>query len=167
MNYFGIIPADIANGVGFRVSLFVSGCTVGCPGCHNPEAQNFCYGREFDDDAKENLIRLLDKPWVKGLTLTGGHPLEKDTIEDVSKLVFEIKDRFPEKDIWMYTGWTLSYEEIARSDLLKACDVMVDGPYVENLRDVSLAFRGSSNQRIIDVKQTINDGKIVEVKTFE
>lgn len=167
MNYNGLITADIANGLGVRVSLFVSGCTMGCPGCHNPEAQDFEYGVPFDGMAKAKVLRALSRPWVKGLTITGGHPLEEANVEEVRDFVFDVKRRFPAKDIWLYTGKTISYKDICDSELLKKCDVVVDGAYLEERKNPALAFRGSDNQKIIDVKQSLTNGFIIEVKGLE
>lgn len=158
MNYCGLIPCDIANGNGVRVTLFVSGCTLHCKGCQNPQTWDFNAGKPFDDTAKQGLFEALDHPWIQGLTLSGGHPLEKENIECVLSLIKECKIRWPDKDIWLYTGLKLSLEDICQ--VLRDCDVVVDGAYVDDLRDISLKFRGSSNQRLIDVKKTIKNQEI-------
>lgn len=158
MNYCGLIPCDIANGNGVRVTLFVSGCTLHCKGCQNPQTWDFNAGKLFDDTAKQGLFEALDHPWIQGLTLSGGHPLEKENIECVLSLIKECKTRWPDKDIWLYTGLKLSLEDICQA--LRDCDVVVDGAYVDDLRDISLKFMGSSNQRLIDVKKTIENQEI-------
>ena len=153
MNYANILRADIANGTGFRVSLFVTGCSRNCPGCFNKEAQDPSYGREFDDKAKKKLFKDLEEPWCKGLSLLGGEPLSKlsDNRKTVIALAKEVKEKFPEKDCWLWSGYTL--EEIqaddSMKDILKYIDVLVDGPFLEEKKDLSIPFRGSSNQKIL------------------
>ena len=167
MNYTGLIKSDIANGLGVRVTLFVSGCTISCPGCQNPETWDFGAGESFNEDAKNKLFELLRKPWVKGLTISGGHPLEIRNEMSVYDLVLSVKKEFPEKDIWLYTGLEIDDEWFFWDDrvslfprIFKCCDVIVDGPYIQDERDVSIAFRGSRNQRLIDVKKTYENHKI-------
>lgn len=150
MNYLDILDCDIADGEGIRVTLFVSGCSHHCKGCHNPESWCPNAGKPFDEEAKEKLFKLLDRPYIDGLTLSGGDPLYGDNINEITKLVYEVKQKFPDKTIWLYTGYTL--DEIKRLVLLRYIDVIVDGPYIESLRDVTLPFRGSSNQNIIKLR---------------
>lgn len=153
MNYAKIYKADIANGEHFRVSLFVSGCARKCPGCFNPEAQDEKYGRLFDDKAKQKIFKELEHDWCKGLSLLGGEPLSKlsDNREVVIALAKEVKEKFPSKDIWLWSGYLL--EEIqadsSMKDILKYVDVLVDGPFIEEQKDLSIPFRGSKNQRIL------------------
>lgn len=166
MRYASILKCDTANGTGFRVSLFVSGCARKCPGCFNPEAQDHNFGMRFDEKAKQKIFKELDKPYCKGLSLLGGDPMSK--LGDIRKSIIdfcrEVKERYPNKDIWMWTGYT--YEEMcsdaSMQEVLNYIDVLVDGPFDEHLHDASLAFRGSSNQRIIDVPSTLKIGHIVE-----
>lgn len=172
MNYLGISKCSIADGTGVRVVLWVSGCNIRCQGCQNPESWDFNAGDIFDEAAKERLFEALNHSWVKGLTLSGGHPLEYENLPVVYDIVKEAKEKFPNKDIWLYTGYTLSINDfdtsvdvgwdngLLRNYILAMCDVVVDGHYIESLRDVSLKFRGSSNQRLIDVKKTIEQYKI-------
>lgn len=165
MNYASILRCDTANGTGFRVSLFVSGCGRKCPNCFNPEAQNPEYGKPFDDKAKQKIFAELDKPYCKGLSLLGGDPMSvlSDNRKVIAALCEEAKEKYPEKDIWMWTGYT--YEEVLADEemqkVLNYIDVLVDGPYIEQQHDASLAFRGSSNQRIIDIKATNKKGSVV------
>ena len=162
MNYMKIDKTSIANGSGWRVVLWCAGCALRCPGCHNLEAQNCKAGKAFDEEAKTYLFEQLCKPYIKGITLSGGHPLDPHNLEDVLNLVKEIKEKFPTKDIWLYTGYTyeeLYYKEISR--ILLYIDVLVDGPYIEEQRDITLPWRGSKNQRVIDVKETFKQGKVV------
>ena len=153
MNYSKIYKADIANGKGFRVSLFVSGCARGCKGCFNKEAQDPAFGKPFDDKAKQKLFKELEYEWCKGLSLLGGEPLSKlsDNRKTVIELAKEVKEKFPTKDIWTWSGYTL--EEIqaddSMKDILKYVDVLVDGPFIEEQKDLSIPFRGSRNQRIL------------------
>lgn len=175
MNYLGISKCSIADGPGVRVVLWVSGCNIHCQGCQNPNSWDFSAGDIFDEAAKERLFEALNHSWVKGLTLSGGHPLEFENLQDIDALIQEVRERFPDKDIWLYTGYELNTNNfttiikgLTRQDtqhnyicrILNNCDVVVDGPYIESLRDVSLKFRGSSNQRIIDVKKTLEQYKI-------
>lgn len=153
MNYSKIYRADIANGEGFRVSLFVSGCARNCPGCFNQEAQNPDFGKPFDDKAKKKIFKELEHDWCKGVSFLGGEPLSKlsDNRKVVIELAKEIREKFPDKDQWIWSGYTL--EEIkaddTMKDILKYVDVLVDGPFIEEQKDLSIPFRGSRNQRIL------------------
>lgn len=176
MNYLGITKCDIANGTGIRVVFWASGCSLHCKGCHNPETWDFHSGKPFDDNAKQKLFDALNKPWIKGITLSGGHPLEYENLPDIYNIVKEVKEKFPNKDVWLYTGYTLSINDfdtsvdicwdngLLRNYILAMCDVVVDGPYIEDQRDVSLPFRGSKNQRLIDVKKTLEQNKIITLE---
>ena len=165
MNYIKITKNDIANGSGVRCVLWVAGCSQRCVNCHNQSTWNFNAGALFDDMAKRELFEALDKPHIKGITISGGHPLDPHNFEDVLALAREIKTQFPTKDIWLYTGYLyeeLYYREISR--ILLYIDVLVDGPYIDEQRDITLAFRGSKNQRLIDVKETLKQGKIITLQ---
>lgn len=147
MRYCDIYACDVANYLGCRVVLFVSGCTHHCKGCHNPITWDFKHGNEFDEETKERLVEMLSKPYIRGLTLSGGDPI--DSYEDVLEFVKELKIRLPEKEICLYTGYTIEeLQKSNRNEILDYIDVVIDGEYIEELRDVSLRFRGSSNQRI-------------------
>lgn len=155
MNYASIVRADIANGEGFRVSLFVSGCLRKCKGCFNQQAQNPCFGQLFNEEAKRKIFAELEQEWCKGLSVLGGEPMSilSDNRAQVIALCKEVKERFPGKDIWMWSGYT---EEELRSDpatkdIFKYIDVLVDGPFIEEKKDLSIPFRGSSNQRVIRI----------------
>ena len=170
MNYLQIDKASIQNGLGVRVVLWVSGCTISCQGCHTPWTHDFLAGRPFDEDAKQYLFQCLSKPWVKGITISGGHPLEVQNLIPVYHLLTEIRVQFPDKDVWLYTGLEISYELLTLPDdvsllsrILRLCDVVVDGPFVLSQRDITIAFRGSTNQHIIDVKKSLRSWEIVEV----
>ena len=145
--------ADMANGQGFRVSLFVSGCARNCKGCFNKEAQDPAFGKLFDDKAKQKIFKELEYDWCRGLSLLGGEPLSKLSNNRKTVIAFakEVKEKFPNKDIAIWSGYTL--EEIqaddSMKDILKYVDVLVDGPFIEEQKDLSIPFRGSSNQRIL------------------
>lgn len=148
MRIHDITSCDVNNGEGIRVTLWVSGCNHHCPGCQNPETWSFDSGQPFDKEAHDYLFEELSKPYMDGLTLSGGDPLY--SFDDILPLVKEIKQKLPEKNIWLYTGFTMEQIEASRlREILPCIDVIIDGPYVESLRDVTLAFRGSSNQRLI------------------
>lgn len=159
MNYHKIEKTSIANGPGVRVTLWVSGCTCHCMGCQNPQTWDFNSGKLFDENAKQELFEALSKSWIQGITFSGGHPLENENITDVYNLCKEIKEKFPTKDIWLYTGYV--FEDIHSYLIIKYIDVLVDGPFIESQKDLTLKWRGSSNQRVIDVQQTIQQNKII------
>ena len=169
MNYGQIIRMDTANGPGFRVSLFVSGCSNHCEGCFQPETWDFCYGREFTDTTKAEIFAELDKPFVNGLTVLGGEPFEPRNQRDLLPLLREVREKYPKKDIWCFTGFRLedellrdgSYPRCEVTDALLACiDILVDGRFVKELKDISLQFRGSRNQRVIDMARTRETGQV-------
>lgn len=146
MNIGGITHPDVNNGLGCRITIWISGCIHHCKGCHNKETWDFNYGRKFTDEDKEKVFKILEKPYIKGVTFSGGDPL--CSYKDVLKLAIEIKENFSNKDIWLYSGFTLDYIKEHFREILNYVDVIVDGEFVEELRDVSLKFRGSSNQNI-------------------
>ena len=153
MNYVSIVKADIANGEGFRVSLFVSGCLRNCPGCFNKQAQDPAFGKLFDEEAKKKIFAELDNEWCKGLSVLGGEPMSRlsDNRAQVIAFCKEVKEKYPTKDIWMWSGYTM--EELMSmpdtKEIFKYIDVLVDGPFVLEKKDLSIPFRGSSNQRIL------------------
>ena len=150
MNYCGLKKIDIANGLGVRVSLFVSGCRNHCSGCFQPETWDFDFGDPFTPAVRHEVMEALRPPWIHGLSILGGEPMEPENQEALMPFLRDVKARFPCKDIWLYTGYP--YEQIADSPLLSLADIVVDGPFDETQRDAGLAFRGSRNQRIIDLK---------------
>ena len=164
MNYIKITKNDIANGPGVRCVLWVAGCELHCRGCHNPSTWDFNAGKPFDEKAKHELFEVLSKHYIQGITFSGGNPLERPY--EIFLLTKEIKEKFPNKDIWLYSGYT--YEQICqvreRFKVLCYIDVLVDGPYIEEQRDISLAFRGSRNQRLINVSETLKQGKIITLQ---
>lgn len=165
MNYHNITHDDMLNGDGFRTVLFVSGCSLHCKNCQNPQTWDESSGILFDESAKQEIFNELSKDYVSGLTLSGGHPLEPYNLKELTKLCKEVKDKFPTKTIWLYTGFV--FENVwkdyknGKYPILDYVDVLVDGPYVEHLRDITLKWRGSSNQRVIDLKQTFKQQKII------
>ena len=150
MNYGKIKKVDIANGPGVRVSLFVSGCRNHCPGCFNPETWDFGYGEPFTKTTEKEIMKALRPSWIQGLSILGGEPMEPENQKALLPLLRRIRVMQPDKDVWLYTGYR--YEDIADAEILKWIDVLVDGPYVEAEKDISLAIRGSRNQRIIRVR---------------
>ncbi len=204
MNYLRIDKEDICNGEGLRVVLWLSGCSHKCKGCQNPQTWDANRGVPFDESAKEELFRELDKDYISGLTLSGGDPLFESNLDDVLKLVTEVNKRYnaaqyidtnnhykhnilninaneirlssPKKSVWLYTGFTyeeiMKYEygtsyinnvncEALRQAIFCQCDVVVDGKYIDSKRDLTLQYRGSDNQRLIDIQRSLQKGEIV------
>ena len=169
MNYAVIKNCDIANGPGVRVSLFVSGCTHRCPGCFNEVAWDFSYGEPFTDQTIKTILNMMAPPHIKGLTLLGGEPFEKRNQEVLSDFLPKIKEAYPEKDIWCYTGYDFEKDLLTGricdkeiTDRMLSCiDILVDGKFVEELKNLKLRFKGSENQRIIDVQKSLKENKII------
>lgn len=169
MNYAVIKKFDIANGPGVRVSLFVSGCRHCCKNCFNSEAWDFSYGKEFTDDTLQELITALEPMHIQGFSLLGGEPFEPENQEGVCRILKEIKKKLPEKDVWCYTGFLYDTQLLAGTvgngdlvkEILSNIDVLVDGKFVEELKSPDLIFRGSSNQRIIDVQKSLAADDVV------
>lgn len=168
MKYGEIKTNDIANGEGVRTSLFVSGCTHHCKGCFNPDTWSFDFGKEFTSLEKEMIFDSVKPDWIDGLSLLGGEPFEPENQKVLYPFLVEFKEKFPNKNIWCYSGYT--YEELTgdsrasidiTKDMLSLIDVLVDGEFKLELKDISLKFKGSSNQRIIDIKKTIENSSIV------
>ncbi|HIV96897.1 MAG TPA: anaerobic ribonucleoside-triphosphate reductase activating protein [Candidatus Agathobaculum stercoravium] len=152
MRYHNITKDDMLNGDGLRVVLWVAGCAHACPGCHNPETWDAAGGIPFDQAAKDELFAELEKDYVSGVTFSGGDPLFPANRETVGALCREIRQRFPDKTIWLYTGYR--WEQIEELELIDTVDVLVDGRFEQALADTALHWRGSANQRLIDVKRT-------------
>ena len=169
MNYGEIKTCDIANGEGVRVSLFVSGCTHHCKNCFNDVAWDFGYGKPFTEETEEMLLKALEPDFVDGLSLLGGEPFEPENQRALLPFLKKVRERFPKKNIWCYTGYLFDKELFGESrarcectdEMLSLIDVLVDGEFVQELYSVALAFRGSENQRIIDVKKSLETGEIV------
>lgn len=167
MNYASIKEIDIANGTGCRVSLFVSGCPHHCKGCFNEVTWSYDYGELYTKEVEDKIIKLLEPNYISGLSLLGGEPGTIPHILDLGSLIKRTKELYPEKDIWMYSGYL--YDDIVKAakncpqyfDIVKNIDVLVDGRFVEELKDITLKFRGSSNQRIIELKKSFENNEIV------
>jgi anaerobic ribonucleoside-triphosphate reductase activating protein len=159
MNYAKILPFDIGNGPGVRVSLFVSGCRNRCKGCFNPETWSFNYGQEFDGETLKELVRMLDNPNIEGLSILGGDPFEPENREAVYEICKLVKFLRPNRSIWVWTGYL--FENLKELPVMKYIDVLVDGPFVEDKKDLRLKWRGSSNQRVIDVVASSKAGEVV------
>lgn len=168
MNYAEIKNYDIANGLGVRVSLFVSGCTHHCKGCFNPMTWDFSYGKPFTEAVQDELLEMLSPAYIDGLTLLGGEPMEPDNQRALLPFVKKVRAQYPDKNIWCYTGYKLDEELLKPSrarcevtdELLSLIDVLVDGEFIEEQKNISLSFRGSENQRLIDLPQTLSAGRI-------
>ena len=169
MNYGQIKKFDIANGIGVRVTLFVSGCTNHCEGCFQPETWDFKYGKLFTTETQEEILKALEPDYINGLTLLGGEPFEPDNQRALLPFVKRVRERFPQKSIWAFTGFTL--EKLLSSfphprcevtdDLLSLIDVLVDGKFELDKKNISLRFRGSENQRLLDLPATLKSGNPV------
>ena len=169
--YYGELKnCDIANGEGVRVTLFVSGCTNHCKDCFQPQTWDFCYGRPFTSETEEEIFAELDKPFVNGLSLLGGEPFEPANQRELLPFLLRLRERYPGKTVWCFTGFRLD-DELLRDGayprcevtdkMLRCIDILVDGRFEAKLKDISLQFRGSSNQRIINVSKTLNEKRIV------
>ena len=174
MNYSGISECDVLNGTGFRVVLFVSGCSHRCYNCQNPKTWDKNFGHPFTEKTKQYIFNCLDKDYVDGITITGGDPLYENNLDEVLKLTQKIHISFPEKTIWLYTGYTFEdffftpiwkASEIKnnemRREIISLCSVVVDGEYIDEQKDLSLKFKGSKNQHVIDVKQSLAQNKVI------
>ena len=168
MNYAELKTYDVANGPGIRVSLFVSGCTHECKGCFNQQAWDFDYGKPFDDSVIDYIIDTMSFGAYRGITFLGGEPMNPKNQEGVLKCAKRVKEAYPDKDIWLFTGYTYEYimenmyDKLPHTkELMSLIDVMVDGPYVESKRNITLLFRGSENQRLINLPKTLETGEVV------
>ncbi len=169
MHYATIKECDIANGPGVRVSVFVSGCNHHCKGCFNEIAWDFEYGSEFTEKTIDKVLKDLDKDYIEGLSLLGGEPLEHANQKGLLPLVKKVKEKFPEKSIWCYTGFDYEKDVMGNmyknwnetKELIKNIDIIVDGKFEQKLKNPSLKFRGSSNQRVIDVQKSIKENKVI------
>ena len=172
MNYADIKTIDVQDGTGVRVSIYVSGCHFHCKGCHNKEAWDFNYGKKFDESTIDYIIDLLKPSYIAGLSILGGEPLEPSNQQGLLPLVKKVKEIYPEKSIWCYTGYDFEkdvygkmYKEYSYTkELLKGIDIMVDGEFVEEKKLIDLKFRGSTNQKKIDVQASLKSGEVVQLK---
>ena len=171
MNYGAIKNCDVANGTGVRVSLFVSGCRNHCPGCFQPETWDFGFGQPFTADTEQEILGLLEPSYINGLTLLGGDPFEPENQRALLLFLRKVRAAYPEKDIWAYTGYT--WEQLISGthrvslpetvEMLSLIDILVDGPFIQEKKDIRLHFRGSDNQRVIDAKRSLASG-IIQTK---
>lgn len=169
MYYGNIKNYDIADGEGVRVTLFCSGCTNRCEGCFQPETWDFCYGKEYTKETEDQLIQMLTNPNIQGLTLLGGDSFEPSNQRTLITLLRRVKQELPTKDVWAYTGFVYEQDLLegqrkhteVTDEMLSYIDVLVDGPFVIDQKDISLYFRGSTNQRVIDMPKTLKSGNVV------
>ena len=176
MRYAQIRSMDISNGEGVGVSLFVQGCDRHCFNCFNSETWDFNGGKEWTEEAKNKFMELIDRPYIRRISVLGGEPLAEQNLDEVLSLIKEIRISFPEKTIWLYTGYELSeiikqeqYEKVSgipdvwskRWEIIKLCNIVVDGEYIDEQKDLTLKWRGSKNQHVIDVKQSLAQNKMV------
>ncbi len=169
MNIGQILLADSANGLGMRISIFVSGCTNHCPGCFQPETWDFLFGRPYTKEIEDALIKELKKPYYDGLTILGGEPFEVENQRGIISLIRRVKKECPEKTIWAYTGFTYERDLInngcrhieVTDEILDSIDILIDGKFIQELKNINLNFRGSENQRIIDMKKTRAEHKVI------
>lgn len=174
MNYATIKPVDIANGPGVRVSLFVSGCTHRCKGCFNEEVWDFQFGKPFTEDVQKQLLSSLDHDYIEGLTLLGGEPMEPSNQESLLPFIKAVREHLPGKTIWCFTGYDFEKDILGKMmktsavtrELIPLFDVMVDGKFVAEKKNLSLKFRGSENQRVLNVKKSLEEGRGVWMEEF-
>ena len=159
MNYIKITQFDTANGIGIGTVLWVSGCEHNCAQCHNPQTHSTSAGRKFTDDTLEFLLNTLEPKYISRLTLSGGDPLHPENRFMSEIIAKSVKDRYPEKKIWVYTGY--NFEEIQNLSIINYTDVLVDGKFIVSQKDLNLLYKGSSNQRVIDIKSTLEKGEVV------
>ena len=168
MNYAGIKYCDIANGTGCRTVLFVSGCRNACKGCFQPQTWDFGYGEPFDEKVQKEVLDSLAPDYITGITLLGGEPFEPENQKELVPFMRKVVAQYPNKNVWAFTGYIYDKDLLAggrrhtedTDELLSMIDVLVDGPFIEKLKDITLKFRGSSNQRVLDLRETIRTGKI-------
>ncbi|MCC8075204.1 MAG: anaerobic ribonucleoside-triphosphate reductase activating protein [Clostridiales bacterium] len=169
MNYAAIKTHDIANGPGVRVSLFVSGCTHHCEGCFNPETWDFHYGQPYTAETEQEILDACDKPYIRGLSLLGGEPFEPANQKALLPLLRRFRERFPDKTVWCYSGYNYELDMLTgqlgdwavTKEMLGLLDVLVDGEFVQDQKDLNLRFRGSANQRIIDVPRSLEHDQVL------
>ena len=160
MRYNLIRKMDISNGPGVRVSIFMQGCAFHCKNCFNPETWNFDGGQEFNENTINEVLNLCEENHIKGLSILGGEPMHPNNIEGTTKLAKAFKEKYPNKNLWVWSGFRFD-NELKDKEVLNYIDVLVDGQYVDELHDFTLKWRGSSNQRVIDVKQSLEQSEVV------
>ena len=163
MRYNKIRKMDIANGPGVRVSVFMQGCSFHCKNCFNPETHDFNGGKEFTDEVIEHILELCDKDYIEGLSILGGEPMHPTNIDGTAKLAKAFKEKFPNKNVWVWSGFLFD-KNLKDTEAVKYIDVLVDGQYVDELHNPLLKWKGSSNQRVIDVQKSLKENKVVEIE---
>ena len=164
MNYSQIRKMDISNGPGIRVSLFTQGCSIHCPGCFNKSIWSYDGGQKWTSEIESQFLSLCSPSYISGISILGGEPLSFQNFEELKKLFKSFRKLYPEKTIWMWTGYEFEMLNKEQLEVVKLVDVLVDGPWVKKLADLSLKFKGSSNQRIINVKKTLKENKVIIVE---
>ena len=176
LHIMAVTGPDINNGPGFRVTIWVSGCTHACPGCQNKHTWKYGQGHKLDDmvpyhlTCKEKILNLIGDKHIDGVTISGGDPLDQSAqaLKELAKFLSNIKKRYPEKSIWLYTGYFIEdFKNYPHKEVIKNCDVIIDGPYVKEKRNITIPFRGSTNQRIIDVQKSFKENKICTIDDSE
>ena len=176
LHIMAVTGPDINNGPGFRVTIWVSGCTHACPGCQNKHTWKYGQGHKLDDmvpyhiTCKEKILNLIGDKHIDGVTISGGDPLDQSAqaLKELAKFISNIKKRYPEKSIWLYTGYLIEdLNNYLHKEVIKNCDVIIDGPYVKEKRNITIPFRGSTNQRIIDVQKSFKENKICTIDDLE
>ena len=176
LHIMAVTGPDINNGPGFRVTIWVSGCTHACPGCQNKHTWKYGQGHKLDDmvpyhiTCKEKILNLIGDKHIDGVTISGGDPLDQSAqaLKELAKFISNIKKRYPEKSIWLYTGYLIEdLNNYPHKEVIKNCDVIIDGPYVKEKRNITIPFRGSTNQRIIDVQKSFKENKICTIDDLE
>ena len=162
MRYHTIRKMDISNGPGVRVSIFMQGCTFNCKNCFNKETHDFNGGKEFNDEAISRVLDLCAPDHIEGLSILGGEPMHPNNIEGTGKLVKAFKEKYPNKSVWAWSGF--SYDSLKDSDAVKNLDVLVDGRYEDELRNPTLKWKGSTNQRVIDVQKSLKANEIITIE---
>lgn len=163
MRYNKIRKIDIANGPGVRVSVFMQGCSFHCKNCFNPETHDFNGGKEFTDEVIEHILELCDKDYIEGLSILGGEPMHPTNIDGTAKLAKAFKEKFPNKNVWVWSGFLFD-KNLKDTEAVKYIDVLVDGQYVDELHNPLLKWKGSSNQRVIDVQKSLKENKVIEIE---
>lgn len=163
MRYNKIRKMDIANGPGVRVSVFMQGCSFHCKNCFNPETHDFNGGKEFTDEVIKHILELCDKDYIEGLSILGGEPMHPTNIDGTAKLAKAFKEKFPNKNVWVWSGFLFD-KNLKDTEVVKYIDVLVDGQYVDELHNPLLKWKGSSNQRVIDVQKSLKENKVIEIE---
>ena len=161
MKYTQIRDMDISNGEGIGIALFTQGCPYHCKNCFNPETWNFESGKDWNQETENLIIELMKPDYIKRLTILGGEPLIERNIEPLTSLLIRVKENYPDKKVWLYTGGNFEFENIRCDNLIEHTDIVIDGQFKKELRDITLKWKGSSNQRVIDVQKSLKEGETI------